>query len=319
VITTAFNNTSYTNDSKAGQSVKALSSPVSSSTDSHIPAATGIVEIENFGAVANLQYTSFGTWDVAASTTAPVAYYVGTFAGGDSSDITATMPTTGSATYNGGATGVALVGSNAYRFYGTTALSANFATNAITGDITNINAYATGGNGPTPSLGTMNSIALAATISGSVFNGTSSAASTPGTAVNISGATGTLNGGFFGPNAAETSGVFSLSGGGALVMGSFGATKAPSDRRLKVDIRSVGVRSDGLKFYTWRYRGGRGRYIGVMAQDLLVNARFSAAVSRGDDGFLRVDYARIGYLPANLPLMYLEGEAAARRYRKIAR
>nr|WP_299849327.1 transferrin-binding protein-like solute binding protein [Sphingomonas bacterium] len=318
VVTTSFNSASSTSDVAAGQTIKAITAPVITSTDSHIPAATGVMEIQNFAPAVGLQYTSFGTWDLAASTSAPIAYYAGVFAGGDVGDITATMPTTGSASYAGGATGFALTGGNAYRFYGATALTANFATNAITGNITGINAYATGGSGPTSPLGTMNSIALSGTISGSLFSGTASASATAGTAVNITGATGTLNGGFFGPNAAETSGVFDLSGAGIAVMGSFGTTKVPSDRRLKVDIRPVAIRPDGLKFYSWRYRGGHGRFVGVMAQDLLADPRFSAAVTPGRDGWYRVDYARLGYMPPNLPRMSVEGEAAAARYRKAA-
>lgn len=319
VITTAFNSSAYTNDTKAGQTVKAVSAAVTSSTDPHIPASTGIVEIENFASVVGLQYTSFGTWDAATSPSAPIAYYAGVFAGGGTSDVTATMPTTGTATYSGGATGYALSGGNGYRFYGSSSLTANFAGNTITGNVSGINVYASGAGASATSLGTMNGITLSGTISGSSFSGTSAASASPGTALNIAGATGTLNGGFFGPNAAEASGVFDLTGSGVAIMGSFGGIKVPSDRRLKVEIRPAGRRDDGLKLYSWRYRGGHGRYVGVLAQDLLADPRFAVAVVAGRDGLLRVDYGRLHYIPANLPAMYREGEAAAARYRKAAR
>ncbi|MGE0152942.1 MAG: tail fiber domain-containing protein [Reyranellaceae bacterium] len=103
-------------------------------------------------------------------------------------------------------------------------------------------------------------------------------------------------------------GATSLSGptggmqrGPAGPFGPFGPFKAmqgegppvqPSDVRLKEDICPAGRADNGLPLYTFRYRGGEGRYEGVMAQDVL-QVRPDAVVT-GDDGYLRVDYARLG-------------------------
>ena len=65
-----------------------------------------------------------------------------------------------------------------------------------------------------------------------------------------------------------------------------------SDVRLKEDIARIGTTAHGLPFYRFRYRGKPGVYEGVMAQEAL--RVMPKAVLRGEDGFLRVDYARLG-------------------------
>ena len=67
---------------------------------------------------------------------------------------------------------------------------------------------------------------------------------------------------------------------------------AGSDVRLKEDIARIGTTAHGLPFYRFRYRGEPGVYEGVMAQEVL--RVMPEAVLRGEDGFLRVDYARLG-------------------------
>jgi len=137
------------------------------------------------------------------------------------------MPTTGTGSYAGGATGfvVQAAGPNAGlagQFYGTSSISADFATGAVTGSITGINSYGVGGG----SLqGSVNDIGLSGTISGSAFTGTTSVTGAAGSAFDIAGATGGVKGGFFGPTANEVAGVFNLSGGanGTTLLGSFGA------------------------------------------------------------------------------------------------
>jgi hypothetical protein len=282
-----------------------------------------------FGEAAGLQYTSFGVWSLnpclVTADCQPV--YAGTLAGGAAGvSQTTTMPTTGSATYTGGAAGyvvqpVATNSNNAGGFYGTSSLAANFATNAITGSITGIQVYSVNNSeeGATP-LGSMNDIGLSATISGSTYSGTANVTGSGGTAFNITGATGSLSGAFYGPAAAETAGVFFLSGGAnsTSVLGSFGAKQpaAPSDRRLKVDIEPVGSLPGGVMLHTWRYLGGSRRFTGVMAQDLLANPAFADAVVADGDGLMRVDYARIGFQPADFALMIEEGERALALYRQ---
>jgi hypothetical protein len=65
-----------------------------------------------------------------------------------------------------------------------------------------------------------------------------------------------------------------------------------SDIRLKQDIVALGRTADGLGLYRYRYIGDHTVYVGVMAQE--VAKRVPAAVIRGADGYLRVDYARLG-------------------------
>lgn len=66
----------------------------------------------------------------------------------------------------------------------------------------------------------------------------------------------------------------------------------PSDIRLKEDITPVGKSAVGIPLYTFRYRGQEGRFEGVMAQDVL--QVFPEAVVTGPQGYLFVDYARLG-------------------------
>ncbi len=68
--------------------------------------------------------------------------------------------------------------------------------------------------------------------------------------------------------------------------------RIPSDIRLKRDIHRLGATDRGLGIYRYRYIGDDTVYVGVMAQE--VAERVPAAVSRGDDGYLQVDYGLLG-------------------------
>jgi hypothetical protein len=63
-----------------------------------------------------------------------------------------------------------------------------------------------------------------------------------------------------------------------------------SDRRLKTDIRKVGRTEDGQNIYSYRYKGGHGMHLGLMAQE--VERKHPEAVSRDAFGFRRVDYGK---------------------------
>ena len=66
-----------------------------------------------------------------------------------------------------------------------------------------------------------------------------------------------------------------------------------SDLRLKQDIVPIARLESGIGLYRFRYRGGDPTtYVGVMAQE--VAKVVPSAVSRGRDGYLRVDYDRLG-------------------------
>jgi Chaperone of endosialidase len=65
-----------------------------------------------------------------------------------------------------------------------------------------------------------------------------------------------------------------------------------SDIRLKRDIAQVGELDSGIGIYRYRYLWSDTTFVGVMAQE--VAEVVPEAVQRGDDGYLRVDYARLG-------------------------
>jgi hypothetical protein len=54
----------------------------------------------------------------------------------------------------------------------------------------------------------------------------------------------------------------------------------------------VGELASGLGLYRYRYLWSDTAYVGVMAQE--VAAVMPEAVRRGADGYLRVDYSRLG-------------------------
>ena len=82
---------------------------------------------------------------------------------------------------------------------------------------------------------------------------------------------------------------------GALISG---AAVAMSDINLKENITKVGQYASGLNIYTWTWNS-KGKEladplqptVGVMAQEAMLV--FPEAVSKGTDGFLRVNYGAI--------------------------
>ena len=60
---------------------------------------------------------------------------------------------------------------------------------------------------------------------------------------------------------------------------------APSDRRLKRNIKRLATLAHGIKLYSFNYLWSDTTYVGVMAQDLLAVARWADAVHLGSDGF----------------------------------
>lgn len=69
---------------------------------------------------------------------------------------------------------------------------------------------------------------------------------------------------------------------------------APSDARLKTDLRYLQTLPNGVKLYSFRYRGSDQVFVGALAQELLADARFSDAVSVLPSGFHAVDYGALG-------------------------
>ncbi|WP_027551183.1 DUF3300 domain-containing protein [Bradyrhizobium sp. Cp5.3] len=65
-----------------------------------------------------------------------------------------------------------------------------------------------------------------------------------------------------------------------------------SDIALKHDIVLLGHLANGLGYYRFSYIGSHKAYVGVMAQE--VEQVMPDAVTRGSDGYLRVDYEKLG-------------------------
>lgn len=72
----------------------------------------------------------------------------------------------------------------------------------------------------------------------------------------------------------------------------FGVPLTMSDVRLKRGIVRVAHLDNGIDLYRYRYEWSDQLYVGVMAQE--VAEIVPDAVVRGDDGYLRVNYARLG-------------------------
>ena len=79
-------------------------------------------------------------------------------------------------------------------------------------------------------------------------------------------------------------------GGGGGRGGGGGARR--SDIALKHDIVLLGHLANGLGYYRFSYIGSDKAYVGVMAQE--VEQVMPDAVTRGNDGYLRVYYEKLG-------------------------
>jgi hypothetical protein len=65
-----------------------------------------------------------------------------------------------------------------------------------------------------------------------------------------------------------------------------------SDRRLKKEVTRMAVHPAGFGIHGFKYLWSDIEHVGVIAQEVL--EVMPDAVVRGDDGFLRVDYAALG-------------------------
>lgn len=180
----------------------------------------------------NLDFTVFGYWAFhynAATNSKTYDNYLN-FAVTGYQTPAAAMPTAGSAAYSGpgNVTGTLLAPLQdgtvlAVDLGGDAAVNANFATGAVTGQLTNMKASSwMFSNVP------MNDIALNGSISGATMSGSTTAGNPPLLPPNVpspsgypfpAGATGTFNGAFYGPQAQEVGAVWTISGGGKAAVG----------------------------------------------------------------------------------------------------
>ena len=83
------------------------------------------------------------------------------------------------------------------------------------------------------------------------------------------------------------SGLSAASGLGWNPMANMWGSGTSSDMRLKEDIKLVGKSPSNVNIYSFKYKGGNGKYEGVMAQEV------PWASTVNDDGYLMVDYSKL--------------------------
>jgi hypothetical protein len=186
--------------------------------------STAFLDIAN-PATSNLSWTSYGFWDVHATTSYTNTAFVTGYA-----TPAATMPVSGTATYQGSVIGEAfhpdaagIDGTDFYQLTGDASLQANFGSGTIAGSL-NMNSKSFEGE-----TFPWNSVSLLGSIAGGQFSGTSAVTSAPANSGSLSAAaTGTFAGMFFGPNAQELGAVWTLYDGTSSAIGSIGAKNDPA-------------------------------------------------------------------------------------------
>lgn len=67
-----------------------------------------------------------------------------------------------------------------------------------------------------------------------------------------------------------------------------------SDATLKQDVRYVKTLPNGVRLHSFKYMNDDRTFVGVIAQELSEDARFSSAVKPAAGGYLAVDYSALG-------------------------
>jgi transferrin binding protein len=202
-VTTAGVNFSHTYD---GSTLHPLSTPLTLASLANLvqrvgnaaPGATGFV----FQA-PGLSFSTFGTW---LSNDGGSNFREGVLAGGTQ---TASMPTLGTATYNGSTTGFGANGAASFVLMGNAQILANFGNGSVTTTFSNLTTQDVNTN----AVGALPNQTGSGIISGNRYS----------TAISGGSMSGGANGTFYGSTAQETAGVWKSSGGGITAMGSFGA------------------------------------------------------------------------------------------------
>lgn len=173
-----------------------------------------------------LSYARFGYWE--DSTVSALDRTTGFFAAGRETPL-AQMPATGVATYNGATLGMGLSGDGLARLTGALAMTVNFDTRTMSGEITNLRAeYLVTAPGATPgnafAISTLRMSTL--NIVGNGFTGPAGGFVGSG-AGETAVASGTMTGQFFGPQAQEIAGKWEVQSPTESIRawGAFGATR----------------------------------------------------------------------------------------------
>ncbi len=205
-----------------------------------------------------LNYVLGGDWSIQGTTATPTSEF-GYFIAGFQSP-SAGVPTGGTATYSriAGVSGSVVVpplassvGQQAYAnlsLSGDVSLTVDFGSGALTGALTNMKA-----TGSVP----WNDVALAATLSGTTFSGTTATTSTPSNFGALGAASGTLKGGFYGPQADEVGAVWTLSDGRGTAVGTLLAPMASNAGLIGGGLQavvccSVGSPTAGMDVFSFR-------------------------------------------------------------------
>jgi hypothetical protein len=98
-----------------------------------------------------------------------------------------------------------------------------------------------------------------------------------------------------------------------------GLVFGPSDRRLKRDITLLATLANGMKIYSFRYNWSDTVYVGLMAQDLLLNGAWRDAVVRQANGFYAVNYGALGLRMTTLEDWKRNGVAAVLHHKTDVR
>ena len=98
-----------------------------------------------------------------------------------------------------------------------------------------------------------------------------------------------------------------------------GLIPSPSDRRLKRDITLLATLANGMKIYAFRYTWSGTVYVGLMAQDLLLNSAWRHAVVRQASGYYAVNYPALGLRMTTLDDWKRNGVAAVLHHKGDAR
>lgn len=86
-----------------------------------------------------------------------------------------------------------------------------------------------------------------------------------------------------------------------------------SDRRLKTHVRRVKTLDNGITLYSYRYKGDNRNFVGVMAQDIKKLRKFRHAVRTNKNGYLEVNYAKLGLKLYEPRVLAKAGREAERR------
>lgn len=190
----------------------------------------------------DLQYSDFGLWKSAANNSSN-AQVLGVYAVGNTTP-SAGLPKSGSVVFTGNALGTIASTQGSGIFGGLASLTVNFSSNQLTGSISDIRAADSFTSFPS---GSVNAINFSGSVNGGSFSGQANAAASVGSVYDISGASGSVGGNFYGSSATEAVGVFSLTGGTTQVqiLGSFGATQSFASKDISAAVPQLSALPNG--------------------------------------------------------------------------